>query len=87
MRWCLASRRSSVALRQWAETLRLEELDKALARIGPLEEHQRRALEAFSVGLVQKLFHVPTVTLKRAFREGRAPEYVQLVRQLFALDP
>jgi glutamyl-tRNA reductase len=76
-----------VALRQWAETLRLEELDKALARIGPLEERQRRALEAFSVGLVQKLFHVPTVNLKRSFREGRGPDYVQLVRHLFALDP
>ena len=76
-----------VALRQWAETTRREELDKTLARIGPLEERQRRALEAFSVGLVQKLFHVPTVNLKRSFREGRAPDYVQLVRHLFALDP
>ena len=66
---------------------RLEELDKALARIGPLEERQRRALEAFSVGLVNKLLHVPTVNLKRSFREGQAPEYVQLVRHLFALDP
>ena len=76
-----------VALRQWAETTRREELDKALARIGPLEERQRRALEAFSVGLVHKLFHMPTVNLKRSFREGRAPEYVHLVRHLFALDP
>ena len=76
-----------VALRQWAETLRREELDKVLARIGPLEERQCRALEALSVGLVQKLFHVPTVNLKRAFREGRAPDYVHLARHLFALDP
>ena len=57
-----------VALRHWAETTRREELDKALARIGPLEERQRRALEAFSVGLVHKLCHVPTVHLKRSFR-------------------
>ena len=76
-----------VALRQWAETLRREALDTALVRMGPLEERQRRALEAFSVGLVQKLFHVPTVNLKRSFREGRGPDYVQLVRHLFALDP
>ena len=76
-----------VALRQWAETTRREALDTALARLGPLEERQRRALEAFSVGLVQKLLHVPTVNLKRSFREGRALEYVQLVRHLFALDP
>jgi len=76
-----------VALRQWAETTRREALDTALARMGPLEERQRRALETFSVSLVQKLCHMPTVNLKRAFREGRAPEYVQLVRHLFALDP
>src|SRR5216683_4527550 len=76
-----------VALRQWAETTRLEELDTALARMGPLEERQRRALEAFSVGLVQKLLHAPTVNLKHSFREGRAPDYIQLVRHLFALDP
>jgi glutamyl-tRNA reductase len=48
---------------------------------------QRGALETFSVGLVHKLCHMPTVNLKRAFREGRGPEYVQLVRHLFALDP
>ena len=75
-----------VALRQWAETMRREELDKVLARLGPLEERQRRALEALSVGLVNKLLHVPTVNLKRAFRDGRALDYVQLVRHLFALD-
>jgi glutamyl-tRNA reductase len=76
-----------VALRQWAETIRLEELGKVLARIGPLEERQRRALEALSVGLVNKLFHVPTVNLKRSCHEERALDYVQLVRHLFALDP
>ena len=76
-----------VALRQWAETTRREALDTALARMGPLEERQRCALETFSASLVQKLCHMLTVNLKRAFREGRGPEYVQLVRHLFALDP
>ena len=78
---------TSVALRQWAETTRREALDTALARMGPLEERQRCALETFSASLVQKLCHMLTVNLKRAFREGRGPEYVQLVRHLFALDP
>ena len=57
-----------VALRQWAETMRREELDKVLARMSPLEERQRRAREALSVGLMKKLCHVPTVHLKRSFR-------------------
>jgi glutamyl-tRNA reductase len=75
-----------VALRQWAETIRLEELDKALARLGPLEERQRRAIEVLTVGLVNKFLHVPTVNLKRSSREGRGRDYVQLVRHLFELD-
>jgi glutamyl-tRNA reductase len=75
-----------VALRQWAETMRLEELDKALGRLGPLDERQRRAIEALTVGLVNKLLHVPTVNLKRSSREGQGRDYVQLVRHLFELD-
>ena len=75
-----------VALRQRAETMRLEELDKALARLGPLEERQRRAIEALTVGLVNKLLHAPTVNLKRSSHEGRGRDYVQLVRHLFELD-
>jgi glutamyl-tRNA reductase len=75
-----------VALRQWAETIRLEELDKALARLGPLEERQRRAIEVLTVGLVNKFLHVPTVNLKRSSREGQGRDYVQLVRHLFELD-
>lgn len=36
--------------------------------------------------LVHKLWHAPTVHLKRSSREGRARDYVQLVRHLFELD-
>src|SRR5207245_567746 len=49
-----------VALRQRAETIRLQELDKALAKLGPLDDRQRRTLEALTSGIVNKLLHAPT---------------------------
>jgi glutamyl-tRNA reductase len=75
-----------VALRQRAEMIRLEELDKALTRLGPLGDRERRLIEALTVGIVNKLLHAPTVNLKRSTREGQGRDYVQLVRRLFELD-
>lgn len=75
-----------VALRQRAETVRLEELDKALAKLASLGERDRRVIEALTVGIVNKLLHAPTMCLKRAAHEGRGSDYVQFVRHLFELD-
>jgi glutamyl-tRNA reductase len=74
-----------VALRQHAEAIRQQELDKALARLGPLDERQRRALDTLASGIVNKLLHAPTVYLKRS-SEGQVRDAVQLVRHLFDLD-
>lgn len=76
-----------VALRQRAERVRQEELDKALAKLGPLGERERRAIEALSVGIVNKLLHAPTVNLKRASRDGQVRDAVQLLQRLFELEP
>ena len=75
-----------VALRQRAEMIRLEELDKTLTKLGPLGDRDRRLIEALTVGIVNKLLHAPTVNLKRSSREGQGRDYVQLVRRLFELD-
>jgi glutamyl-tRNA reductase len=76
-----------VALRQRAEMVRLEELEKALAKLGSLGERERRTIETLTTGIVNKLLHAPTVNLKRASRDGRARDYVQLVQDLFDLEP
>jgi glutamyl-tRNA reductase len=75
-----------VALRQWAETVRLGELEKTLPKLGPLDERQRRTIEAFTTALVNKLLHPPTVGLKRAASEGRMGDEVRIIRNLFELD-
>jgi glutamyl-tRNA reductase len=66
--------------------IRLEELDKALAKLGALDDRERRTIEALTAGIVNKILHAPTVNLKRSSRDGRVRDYVQLVRHLFELD-
>lgn len=75
-----------VALRQQAEAMRQQELEKALHKFGPLDERQRRVLDALTCGIVNKLLHAPTVSLKRASQEGQVRDAVHLVRHLFNLD-
>ena len=75
-----------VAMRQHAEAIRLQELEKALHKLGPLDERQRRVLEDLTCGIVNKLLHAPTVYLKRASPEGQGRDAVHVVRHLFNLD-
>jgi glutamyl-tRNA reductase len=75
-----------VAMRQHAEAIRLQELERALHKLGPLDERQRRVLEALTCGIVNKLLHAPTVYLKRASPEGQVRDAVHVVRHLFNLD-
>ncbi len=75
-----------VALRRQADRIRHEELEKALAKLGPLDKRQRQVIDALTSGIVNKLLHGPTVNLKRSTQQGRLRDYVQLVRYLFNLD-
>jgi glutamyl-tRNA reductase len=76
-----------VALRKRAELVRHEELEKALAKLGTLTDRERRVVETLAAGIVNKLMHTPTVNLKRASRDGRVRDYVQVVQRLFDLEP
>jgi glutamyl-tRNA reductase len=75
-----------VALRKRAELVRQEELEKALAKLAALTPRERQAIETLATGIVNKLMHAPTVNLKRASRDGRVRDYVQIVQHLFNLD-
>jgi glutamyl-tRNA reductase len=75
-----------VALRHRAETIRTAELEKALAKLGPLDDRQLRTIEALTAAIVNKLLHAPTVQLKRSTHDGQGGEVVQLVRHLFDLN-
>lgn len=74
------------ALRDRAEEIRQMELQKALPRMGELTERQRSAVEALTIGIVNKMLHQPTVRLKTHGSNGSGGDYVQILRDLFALE-
>ena len=71
-----------VDLREQAETLREQELERALRRLSHLTEADQETVAALSRGLVNKLLHHPVTRVKA---EGR-PEDIQTLRWLFGLD-
>ena len=54
-----------VSMRQQANRIRNEELERLLTQLGPLTEQQRERLVAFSHRLINKVLHFPTVVMKQ----------------------
>ena len=73
------------SLRARAVEIREAELRKADAVLGRLDESQRRAVEAITAQIVNKLLHLPTVRLKEAAAAADGVLYAETVRHLFGL--
>ena len=74
------------ALRARAEEIRAAELTRASGRLRGLDPEERRAVEALTAQLVNKLLHDPTVRLKAAAADADGSLYADVVRHLFDLD-
>ena len=72
-------------LRQQAEAIKAQELDKALRRLGDLDDRERGIVCALAHGLVNKLLHEPTIRLKHHAAQGDGYVYTDVVRELFGL--
>ncbi|MDO9303158.1 MAG: glutamyl-tRNA reductase, partial [Anaerolineales bacterium] len=72
-------------IRQQAETIRLEMLEKTLRRLPNLTEAERVRIEAMTQALVKKLLHAPTQRLRVEAGSSQSPEYAALARSLFNL--
>jgi glutamyl-tRNA reductase len=77
-----------VALREKAENIRQRELEKALAALKELPPHAQKAIEALSLGIINKLLHPPIAYLKNSSRNGETDNAreVAVVRRVFGLD-
>jgi glutamyl-tRNA reductase len=75
-----------VALRERAEAVRRAELERFRARLDDLDPAQAEVVEAVTKGLVSKLLHQPTVTLKDAAGSPRGDRLVAALRELFEID-
>src|SRR5437764_635496 len=74
------------SLRARAEEIRLGELQRAGRRLADLSPEERRAVDAVTVQIVNKLLHDPTVRLKEAAAGADGAAYADAVRHLFGLD-
>ncbi len=77
-----------VALRQQLERIRRQELEKTLSGALGLGEKERKAIDAMTSAIINKILHHPTNVLKMAGSNENASQYVDAVRILFDLpDP
>lgn len=72
------------ALRERAEEMKKEELDKLLNKVAGLGEKDREAIEYMATALVNKLIHPPTAALKDSSEDKES--LVALVRKLYGID-
>jgi glutamyl-tRNA reductase len=74
------------ALRDRGERLRQAEVDRVLRQLAHLAPEDRRAVEALTRALTNKILHTPTVRLRHAAGNGRGTGVVDAVRYLFELE-
>ncbi|MGQ0617771.1 MAG: glutamyl-tRNA reductase [Acidimicrobiia bacterium] len=74
------------SLRARAEGVRVAELARYGGRLDGLDDRQRAAVEAITLGIVRKLLHEPTVRLKDTAGSARGDRLASATRDLFDLS-
>lgn len=74
-----------VAFRRHIESIRQAEMDKTLSNLSDLNKKERKAIEAMTSAIVNKILHQPTHILKQASGNGNGEMYLDAVRTLFDL--
>ncbi|KGG15159.1 MULTISPECIES: glutamyl-tRNA reductase [unclassified Prochlorococcus] len=73
-------------LRSGLESIRKEELQKALSRMGPdFSARERKVVEALSKGIINKILHTPVTNLRAPQSSSQRKEALKLVEALFNL--
>ncbi len=77
-----------IALRRTFDAIRKAELEKALPLIngGNLSEKEKKALEAMTAAIVNKILHNPVTHLKKESNKVEGDLYIDAVQKLFDLD-
>lgn len=73
-------------IRQHAEAIRQELLDKTLRRLPDLTEAERDRIEAMTQAMVKRILQAPTQRLRAEASCPHAPEYASVARTLFGLQ-
>lgn len=73
-------------IRQQAESIRQELLEKTMRRMPDLTDTERERIEAMTQALVKKILQSPTQRLRAEASCPHAPEYAAVARTLFGLQ-
>lgn len=74
-----------VELRDFADRVRLEELEKTLPRLGSVDDADRARIESMSRSIVNKLLHRPTTRMRQPKDADEEVSLVSAIRELFGL--
>ncbi len=80
----LSSVPAIVALREKAEAIRKEEVEKTMRKLGGLKQEEIQAVEALTNSIVNKLIHPPTAALKSEMEDKDV--MVEIIKRLYNLD-
>ena len=75
-----------VEMRKQADSIRKDEVEKAIRRMPNLTPEMERQIEALTASIVNKILHSPTTRLRGEANGPNATDYANLTRYLFGLD-
>ncbi len=75
-----------VQIRNKAEAIRKEELEKTLKKMPHLSDDDKNTLRQMAASITNKILHKPTVNLKRKTQSQDGHVYLKAIRHLFHLD-
>ena len=74
------------SLREVVEKIRVAEIERYSARLAGMTDEQREVVEAITRGIVAKMLHGPSVSLREAAGTPQGERLAAAVRDLFDLD-
>ncbi len=74
------------ALIKQGETIKQQELDRALSKLKDLSEHDSRVIHSLANTIVNQLLHTPITKLKEFALTKQGPAYQEALEKLFCLD-
>jgi glutamyl-tRNA reductase len=75
-----------MALRRKADDIQRAEVERTLARLGPVSPRQRQLVESLAAAITNKLLHAPLVAIKAEADSPNGTLYAEIAQRLFNLE-
>ncbi|HEX3031193.1 MAG TPA: glutamyl-tRNA reductase [Bacillota bacterium] len=74
------------ALKQFGETIKNQELEKAFKKLGPVGAREEKIIRVLAHSIVNSMLHNPIVNLKSAAHTNHGHLYTEILQNLFSLE-